>query len=62
MTGMVEMSEDGPVLNSNGETYLLDGEGADAMEGKNVSVTGTVEDGEGETKVLVIESIEEMAQ
>lgn len=58
LTGTVEMSDDGPVLNADGQTYILDGSDLDDMVGKNVTVTGSVE-GEGDAKTLLVESIEE---
>ena len=62
LQGMVISNENGQALDTGDQVYSLKGENLGEMEGKKVSVTGTVEDGDGGTKILVVESIEELSE
>ena len=57
--GQVAMEGESYVLVTDSGKFLLDGID-ESLEGKKVSVTGTVEDGENGEKWLVVESAEEV--
>ena len=59
MTGQVVLEDEAYVLVTADGKYLLDGIDESLVD-KKVTVTGTVEDGEGGEKWLVVETAEEM--
>ncbi|MFH1139227.1 MAG: hypothetical protein V1816_24360 [Pseudomonadota bacterium] len=58
LTGVVEMTDDGPTLHAKGKVFLLDGEGMESLAGKNARVTGMLETSEDGDGVLVVEFAE----
>ena len=61
VTGTVEQSDAGLVLNADDGTYVLAGEDASAMVGKKVTAVGTISEGDA-GKILTVTSIEELAE
>ncbi|MEW5724165.1 MAG: DUF5818 domain-containing protein [Thermodesulfobacteriota bacterium] len=59
LTGQVTVDDKGAVLAADdGQSYVLDGDGLDQFNGKKATVTGVVEEKDGQ-KVLVVDKIEE---
>ena len=58
LTGAVEADGSDLVMTVGEDAYILDGV-SDDMIGKTIKATGTVEDGEGGQKILVVDSAEE---
>ena len=54
ITGMVEDSDQGPMISAGGETYLLEGEIGDEFLGKQAKVTGTVGKDSDGTQYIVV--------
>ena len=62
ITGVVEMTSDGAVINFDGKTFILDGDSVEDWEGKTVKATGEMEEGENGEVYLVVTNVVELVQ
>jgi hypothetical protein len=61
VTGTIEQSDAGLVLNADDGTYILAGEDVSAMVGKKVKAMGTISEGDN-GKTLTVTAVEELAE